>query len=319
MAQLANVFSTYDNTGIREDLANIIENISPTDTPFMSAIGRTTATQTNHEWMTDTLAAASDTNAAIEGDESTIAAATGPRRLGNRTQISTKVVHTTTTNDWVSKAGRPGTELAYRIEKAGKELKRDMEAILSRNKPLAVGSDAAARTLASFETWIQTNDSRGAPGADAANTNGQPDAAAAPTDGTQRPYTEDLLKTVLQSIFTNGGEPSIAIHGPTQKRVSSTFTGNSTRMQNTAESNVLATSYKVYESDWGQLTFVPSRFNRDRSVLILDPSKWALAIGEDFRMKPLAETGLSNKRLMWIEYTLQANNEASSGIVADLS
>ena len=60
------VYKTYDTVGIREDLADIIYSISPTETPFMSGIAKTKATNTTHEWQTDALADVAS-NAAVEG------------------------------------------------------------------------------------------------------------------------------------------------------------------------------------------------------------------------------------------------------------
>ncbi len=61
-------YQTYTSIGQREDLSDVIYSISPTDTPFMSSIGKAKATATNHEWQTDALASAVLTNAAVEGD-----------------------------------------------------------------------------------------------------------------------------------------------------------------------------------------------------------------------------------------------------------
>ena len=126
MAQVSNTYSTYDAVGEREDLSNVIYNISPTDTPFMSAIAKAKASFTNHEWQKDSLAAASGTNAAIEGNEVTFAAPSATTRLGNYSQIAVKSVIVSGTLEATNKAGR-NNELAYQISKASKELKRDME------------------------------------------------------------------------------------------------------------------------------------------------------------------------------------------------
>ncbi len=81
MAQPASTFSTYDAIGNREDLSDIIYDISPTETPFMSAIPRTNATGTKHEWQKDAWAAASGTNAVIDGDAATTDAASAATRI----------------------------------------------------------------------------------------------------------------------------------------------------------------------------------------------------------------------------------------------
>ena len=67
MASVARA-TTYDSANsMREDLSNLIYDISPTTTPFMSNIGKDTADNTYFEWQTDSLAAAVSTNAVIEG------------------------------------------------------------------------------------------------------------------------------------------------------------------------------------------------------------------------------------------------------------
>ena len=155
MAIVTNTFQTYTAIGNREDLSDIIYNISPTDTPFMSSIGKEKAEGTFHEWQTDTLAAAA-ANAQVEGDEIAITAVSPTARINNRTQISRKSVIVSGTQDTVNTAGR-NNELAYQISKNAKELKRDMELVLCNNQSAAVGGAAAARTSSGLAAWLQTN------------------------------------------------------------------------------------------------------------------------------------------------------------------
>ena len=148
MAQVTGTFSSYDAVGQREDLTDIIYSIAPTDTPFMSGIAKEQASAVFHEWQTDSLAAATANNAQIEGDEISFSAPSATTRLGNRTQISRKSVIVSGTLDTVSKAGR-NNELAYQISKASKELKRDMETILTANQAPVTGNDSTAITVES--------------------------------------------------------------------------------------------------------------------------------------------------------------------------
>ena len=136
--------TTYDTTGIREDLSDIIYNISPTDTPFMSGIGKTKATNTKYEWQTDSLGAVA-ANAAVEGAAISYGSLTSTTREFDYTQISTKAIQVTGTDDAVNTAGR-NTELAYQVAKAAKEIKRDMENALLSNTAKAVGDNTTART-----------------------------------------------------------------------------------------------------------------------------------------------------------------------------
>jgi hypothetical protein len=248
MAQITNTYSQYDAVGEREDLSDIIYSISPTDTPFMSNVGKNKATAVYHEWQTDALAAAASDNHQVEGDEVAFNAMTATTRVGNRTQISRKAVIVSGTLDSVSKAGR-NNELAYQISKASKELKRDMESSLCANNSPVVGSDTAARELAGLAGWIQTNNDAGSGGA-----NGQVSSVDVPgtarTDGTQRAFTESQLKNVIKKCWDEGGDPSMIMLGSFNKQVLSGFTGGSTRFD-PAENKRLVAAVDVYESDSG--------------------------------------------------------------------
>ncbi|NRA52354.1 MAG: DUF5309 domain-containing protein [Phaeodactylibacter sp.] len=313
----ANTFSTYDAVSNREDLADVIVDISPMDTPFMSGISRNDATATNHEWSIDSLAAASSSNAVIEGDDATTTATTPVTRVGNYTQISDKVPRVTGTQRVVNSAGR-GDELDYQILKAGRELKRDMESALLANKAKAVGSESVARELAGIESWLSTNTNLGSGGA-APTGDGTDDR----TTGTLRAFDEADLKSVLASIWDEGGDPSMIMLGSFNKQAMSAFVGGGT--SGPAQRNVdgnsksVTTAIDIYVSDFGSLTVVPNRFMVQNSALVLDMDYWKLSTLRDFQTVPLAKTGDSDRVQLISEYTLESCNEAASGIVSDLT
>lgn len=312
MSQVSGTYSKYDAVGLREDLTDIIYNISPTDTPFMSSIAKTKATAVNHEWQLDSLAAAAGDNAKIEGDEVSFSAPSSTTRKGNVTQISTKSVIISGTLEAVNKAGR-NSELAYQISKASKELKRDMETSLCDNNAQVAGDDSTARELSGLGSWLKTNQSVGASGV-APTTSG----TAARTDGTQRAFTEDQLKTVIKSVWDNGGDPSMIMVGSFNKQKLSGFTGGSTRFD-PAENKRLVAAVDVYESDFGALQVTPNRFQRARDAFVITPDLFAVAFLRDFSLEDLAKTGDAMKQFLLVEYTLESRNEAGSGIVADLT
>ena len=160
-------FTAHSAIGQREDLTDIIYDISPTETPFMSSIGKTKATAVYHEWQTDSLAAATTANAAVEGADATSATLSPTVRLGNYTQIIQKTVQVSGTLDTVNKAGRK-SEKAYQLAKASAELKRDLETILLANQGRSAGTSTVARKLGSILSWIKTNSDVGSGGADPA-------------------------------------------------------------------------------------------------------------------------------------------------------
>ena len=311
MAQLTNTFETFDAVGGREDLQNVIYDISPTDTPFMSSIGTGSASAVKHEWQTDSLAAASS-NAQIEGDDSPSAALSATSRVFNYTQISYKPVMVSGTQEAVDNAGR-NSELAYQIAKAGKELKRDMELDLTGKNAASAGSGngASARKSAGFESWTTTNNSYGSGGSN---------SSGSVTDGTQRVLTESLLKGELKSCFDNGGDPDLLLVGSFNKQKVSGFTGNSTRMD-MAEDRSLVATIDVYVSDFGEIRVVADRFLRSsgRSALVVDTEMFATGFLRPFQTQELAKTGDAEKRLLLTEWTLVSKNEAASSTLADLT
>ena len=312
MAQVSGTYSKYDAVGLREDLTDIIYNISPTDTPFMSSIAKSKATAVNHEWQLDSLAAASASNAQIEGDEVSFSAPSSTTRRGNVTQIATKSVIISGTLEAVNKAGR-NSELAYQISKASKELKRDMETSLCDNNAQVAGDDSTARELSGLGSWLKTNQSAGG-GGSAPGTSG----TNARSDGTQRAFTEDQLKTVIKSVWDNGGDPSMVMVGSFNKQKLSGFTGGSTRFD-PAENKRLVAAVDVYESDFGALQVTPNRFQRARDAFVITPDLFAVAFLRDFSLEDLAKTGDAMKQFLLVEYTLESRNESGSGIVADLT
>tara|TARA_R110002051_G_scaffold104873_1_gene177678 strand:- start:380 stop:1318 length:939 start_codon:yes stop_codon:yes gene_type:complete len=310
MAQPTNTYDSYDLTGAREDLTNVIYNISPTMTPFMANIGRGKATSTLHEWQTDELATAAS-NAVIEGDDSTAQAQTATTRPTNRTQISKKVVLVTGTANTTIKAGRGKSELSYLLAKAGKELKRDMEKDLCGVNPAVAGDGSTARKLRGFESWCSTNASGGA-------VHGSTHVV---TDATQRVFTVALLKTVLQSCFTEGGTPDCVIVGPFNKSKLSAFAGIATLYRDTAgsgQASILGAA-DLYISDWGEVKIIPSRFSRDRTAMVVQKDMWSVNYLRPFKQEKLAKSGDSDKVHMLVEYTLESRQQKSSGKVADLT
>ena len=314
MAQPTNLYDTYDTTGIREDLVDVIYNISPEDTPILSAIPRTAAKATKHEWQLDSLAAPA-ANKVIEGDDATVDAMTATTRAQNFTQISDKVIALSGTQSAVDSAGR-ADEMAYQIAKKSKELKKDMEFALIEGQVAAVGSATAARALGSLPSWIATNGSVGATGS--MSTGGGADL---PNDGTDRDLTETILKAAIEDVYTSGGDLDLLVVPPSVKQVISGFNANTTRF-GPAESRTEYAAIDVYSSDFGDIQVVPNRVmatTAEKHVFLLQSDMAATAYLRDFQVADLAKTGDSEKKQLLVEYTLEMRNEAAHGIIADIN
>ena len=320
MSAITNTYSRYDAKGIREDLANVIYNISPEDTPFTNNIGRGTVSNTIFEWQVDELAAAVDNNAVVEGDDVTsFTAAVATDRLANYTQISRKDVLISGTFEKLDKAGRR-SEIAYQLSKKGAELKRDIESAALANQAAVAGSmpSTASRT-AGLQAFLRTNDNRGSGGADPTVSNGLVNAAA--TDGTQRAFTEAMLKDVIQKVWTEGGTPKMLMVGHGNKVVASTFTGIADiRFNLTApKTAAIIGAADVYVSDFGQVSIVPNRFQRNRDAFVLDPDFAELCWLRPITQVELAKTGDAEKRMLIGEWGLKVKQQKAHGIIADLS
>ena len=314
---MADTFTTYDAIGNREDLANDIYDISPTATPFISAIARNAATAVNHEWQTDALATPAN-NAKREGADAATTTSVATVRLGNLTQISDKVPKVSRTQRQVESAGR-SDEMLYQIMKMGKELKNDMEVALLANKAKVTGNeDSTARELAGIESWIADNVSLGATGT--APTGDGTDARGA---GTARALDEGFLKSVLADIWNEGGDPDLIMCGSFNKQAFSNFVGGgaSGPAQRTVDGSTksVTAAIDVYVSDFGSLKVVPARHMVQSSMLVLQSDMWCLSELSTIQSTPLAKNGDYDRELLNVEYTLEAKNAKSSGIIADLT
>ena len=316
----SNTYLRYTSIGVKEDLADVIYDISPTDTPIMSSIGKARASQTLNEWQTDSLAAATSGNALIEGDDATAASLSPTTRVGNYTQIVGKTVQISGTLEAVDKAGRK-SEKAYQLAKASAEIKRDIETIITANQAKSNGTaTSAARKMGSLLSFITTNTSKGS-GTTTAGGDPVGDGSTARTDAdTTRTFLESMLKTVAQEIFTEGGQPKLLVVPPSLKATVSAFTGVAEQRYVTgAEPTTIVAAAGAYLSDFGLISIVPDRFMRTRDALMLDPEYAALAYLRPFQTNDLAKTGDSEKTQIIAELTLEVRNEKAHGGIFDLN
>ena len=318
MAVPSNTIQAVGRVGVREDLADKIYELFPDDTPFTSNIGRATASSTYTEWQTDVLSSASATNAAVQGDDTPNSSRPNTERVGTYTQISTKVASVSTTVEAVNKAGRR-SELAREIMKMGREMNTDIELRSCGNYASVAPTSSVAGMTAGALAWLTSNDNRGVGGADGGFSAG---IVAAATNGTQRTYTEALLKDVIQKCWTNGGNPTMVIMSPTHKAIASSFAGIAQQRHEVGNANKgakIIAGADVYVSDFGSVQFVPSRFTTGRDAFVVDLDYWDIADLDGLQVEDLAKTGLAKRKLMRREWALRSKNERASGVVADLT
>lgn len=309
--------TTYPTIGNREDLSDEIWKISPTETPFFSAIEKIGTKAVNHEWQTVALDAVNTSNAQLEGDTISLDSATLTTRLGNIHQISRKAYGVSRTQQAVNTAGR-GNEFDFQKLLKGQALKIDIDAILcGTNQAKATGNATTARKTASVLSWIKTNTDKATAGTAGVDPSAA-DGTGTRTDGTQIAFTEVRLKNVLQKVWVAGGKPNVVMTGGFNKQQFSTFTGRSTP-QEMASSRKIVAAVDAYDSDFGKLKVVPSRNMRARDVLVLETAKWAVGHlpGSAMVAEPLAKVSDTDQGFMVSEFVLEARNEAASGGIFD--
>lgn len=329
---------------VREDLSDVIRDISPTETPFHSNIGREDATNDAHEWPQDRLPDAKSSNQHVDGDDFVAEGGTGQvgagsagttitagNRIGNYCEIGRFDIVISRRAEIVKKAGRRSS-LGYQLAKAGRALKRDCEASALANKAAVQGTETLAGQSAGYPAWIRQNDSRGAGAArPAALVSGFPTGTAA-TDGTLRALSETNLLDVIGDIYITGGDADCIMMYPTTKQRFSSYMFS----PDATNSGRIATQYQdqgknpragvtavgavdVYVSDFGVLDVIPNRFQRPRDVPIFEKDMWAIAYLEGYNLTDIGRTGLSEKRILSVDWCVEAGESSSSGIVADVS
>ena len=315
MAIVTNTFTSHSAVGIRESLADIISSISPEEVPFQSNVGSENVSNTYFEWQTDSLASTS-TTAIIDGDDvSSFDATSATTRVGNYTHIRRRTTIVADNLAAQDLAGR-NDELSYQIAKRGKELKRDIEATLTDNNAQVAGNSSTARETGGLGAWIATNENVGT-GGGLTTGNG----TTARTDGTQRDFTEAMLKDAMQQAFVSGGQPSILMVGPHNKTVVSGFAGIAAQryMAPSDSPTTIIGAADVYMSDFGTLNVVANRFSRERDAWLLDPEYASVCYLRPIQNVELSKTGDASKSMVIAEFGLKVLNEAAHAVVADLN
>jgi|TARA_B100001094_G_scaffold327598_1_gene386181 hypothetical protein len=298
MPTVSGTLKTFDQVGKREDVEDIIYDISPTTTPMLSSIGSSTAAATLHQWLQDELAAVA-TNASVEGADAGAGSTITQTVKTANTQIFDKVVQVSGTAEAVGTYGRT-SDLAYAIAKAGKEIKRDIEhSFVGAGQAGTAGNGTTARQLTSAANQIA-----------AATTN---------TAGSNRAFTEALLLDVLQKCFEEGGEPNQVQVTPSHSVTVAGFATASGRQRDFATGTTLVNAVDIIISPFGQVSVVPNRFLNANTVLVLDTEYWSRAVLRPMQTIVLAKTGDSDKRQMLTELTLVCENDKASGKIDALT
>ena len=273
----------------REDLSDVITNISPTETPLTSAFGKTKAKSTKHEWVEDDLADARK-NAHAEGEDVTAEEVGARKRLYNYTQIMQRSFKVTETQQAVDTAG-VSNEYAYQQYKAMKALAKDLEYALVNNAEAKInGAKGDIPEMGGVQAFVKTNIVK-------------PKAL----DG-------DAIADALEAAWKAGGEPGKVYCSGKNKRLLSKMTTSNTKTV-AAKEKTLTEAVDVYDSDFGRVEIVASRFMPDDKLFVLDPSLFKIAWLRNFKKNELPKMGDSKAGYIIGEMTLEARAEKGNAII----
>ena len=314
---------------IREDLGNVIYNVSPFQTPFTSGIAQTRATNDNHEWLTDSLRASVNTNKRIEADSSDQpTAVTGGRvRIGNQVQIASEIATVTKKAEFFDRAGVPGKEMAYQLLKRGKELQMDVEKqMLATTQTKVAAAAGTAGVSGSFGTYIVTNQAfgTGGDGSPNAGNSGVGDGSTAPSLGSNGAIAQGDFDTLLDGVWNNSGDFSnLKIMAPaaTVQSLRNTLKGISDDVNTDAASGEIIARVAVYVSQFGPVAIVPNKHMEANTMYLIDMSTWSMATagGQKIHTTELSTSTSAEKMLLETYYTLEARSEQANGAYYDMN
>lgn len=323
MAVVTGTFTTATPVGNRESLSDIISMITPRDTPIYSDISHPSVDRAFFEWEIDTLAAPA-ANTQLEGDTFTFATVSAVTRVAEYTQILRKDWSISASQESSNNAG--DAEKRKRVQlKRGIEIRKDVELSIVTNVASVGGQ---TRVSGGLPSWLTSNVSRGAAGANGGYSSGSKLTVAA-TNGTQRAFTQALLDTVMQSCYVSGADVKKAYVSPYAKGVFVTFMSNSNvatfrYMAESGDNNKIVSNADIYASPWGEIEVVPNRVMANavttaRNVFLVDPEMLGWAWFRPIANVPdLAKIADSEQGVILGEGGLKVNNEAGCGVVADI-
>lgn len=322
MSVPAGTYQQYQAKGIREDLADLIDDISPVEFPLYSNAKKGKARQNKHEWQFDSLDAHTNANAMIEGNDVTFITATATTRAANFLQTLVKGVSVSGKLRASDTAGR-ADELTYQLDKRMREIKRDLEASLTQNNAATAGASATAALMAGIEGFITQYITVG----DTTSTATTPGISTSvfyvntgPTDNTANSMVESHLTSIIQTVWNSGGDPKTIMVGGTGKNKLSGFSGNATRFLGSPKNQQtqIIGGVDTYVSNFGVHSIVPNRFMRTRVVLLLDFDHIRVCNLRPFAMEKLGKTGDADKYQIIGDYTLEVTNPNAHGKIVDV-
>ena len=281
-------YTTYDQVGLKESVADIITDITPFDTPAMTMFKDEKVGARTFSWLEDSLAAAGS-NAAVEGADASMATLIDAVERTNNTQIMTKAFQVSATADAVGTYGR-AKETAHQLGKALKEIKRDAEfALVGADQAAVAGNGSTARQMASAIAQISTVEAGG--------------TAA---------LTEAMLLSAGQTAYNAGSDVDTFMIKPADAQIVAGFSASAGRNREIAQGKTLVNAIDLYISPYGEYSVVLNRHLESSHALLIDPSMFKTCTLRPFTRTLLSKSGDSDKHFVVGEMSCKHMNFGDS-------
>lgn len=288
-------YTTYDQVGKKESVADIITDITPFDTPAFTMFKDEKVSARTFSWLEDSLAAAG-ANAAVEGADAVMGTLIDAVERTNNTQILTKGFQVSATADAIGTYGR-AKETAHQLAKALKEIKRDAEyALVGVDQAAVSGSGSVARQMASVINQITTD---------------KPQAGAA--------LTEAALLDAGQTAYNNGSDVDTLMIKPGDAQIVAGFSASAGRNREIAQGKTLVNAIDLYVSPYGEYRVVLNRHLEATTALLIDPSMFKTCTLRPFTRTLLAKNGDSDRHQIVGEMSVKHMNFADSVKITGLA
>ena len=325
MAIVANTLQTTAARGNRESLADVVTLVTQKICPLLTLIGKEKVTNTYHSWMTNAIRAPG-ANAQIEGDQFTFNAIAAKGRPGNHSQIMRE--------SWIVSRSQNNTMNPGNVEQT-KQARLDAGVALRKDRELSFLSNTASvggttRIAGGLPSWMTTNVSRGAVGANGGFSVGTSLTVAA-TNGTQRAFTKALMDTTLQSCFQNGANVNIVMMSPYVKSVFVTFMSDANVAQSwttrEAGNRKIVGDVSGYLGPNGDVDIInnpqmaASGVTPElvaRNVFLLDSDMLAMGNYDELQDGKVTPNADAEAGVILEEATLIVKNQAGLGVIADV-
>lgn len=283
---------SYEVVGAWQDITDIVVNISPDDTPFLTMFGQSAAEATTITSLNDALPVP-DSTPIQEGADVTTAAVMANSKVDNYVQIFDAKFFLTDTQVAIKKHG-VADELAKQIEKHTTAIGMNFEKAIVTHDTAVQAASGTAPKMGGIPYFNVSN------------------ATATAV------FSETKFNDAAVASWTKGGKPSLCALSMANKRVANTFNAGANKNRDQKDRSIIV-PVDFYESDAGKIKWMPHRMMPSSRVEILDPQYFKCRFLIPFHMEPLAKVGHKDNYLITGQGSLECGSKEAQASLTGIA